>query len=147
MSNSYEVILHRNEKEDYEKEGVTYYGFEIQHSDGTPANLNFSHFCKIGIATIFGKDTVLQNKDYKAIFHIVFVNEKDEYKEIPNTKKARRLYMVKTGEEIKFFFKTGVPTIMNFNSKDEESVLKWIGFHNHPENEKVWFDFGATLIE
>lgn len=144
--NSIEVLLNRNAKDDHEKDGVQYFGFNILHPNGVPANVNFAHFCNVGLSTIFGKEFKPEDKNYKALFHFVPKSETDPLSDIPSATKVRRLYFVKTDGKARMFFRKGVPTELTFDDHDEPEVLNWICYSSVPDNEKFWFDFAATLL-
>lgn len=138
------LILKRNEKDDYVKDDIQYYGFSFLWEDDSPIQLNFASFCKTGIKTIFGNN--FQNKDYKTTFYLNPVNEADPLTKIPNAKKVRRMYMTKSNNVITMFFSKGIPTDIKFTENDEEKTKNWIGFNEITES-KYWFDFAATLEE
>lgn len=138
--NSIEVLLNRNEKDDHEKDGIQYFGFNILHPNGTPANVNFAHFCSVGLATIFGKDFKPENRNYKALFHFIPKEEKDPLSDVPSATRVRRLYFIRENGKARMFFRKGIPTEITFDNQDEPNVLQWICFDAAVENEKFWFD-------
>jgi hypothetical protein len=145
MQRTITALLRRNKSHDGQKDykdnkKITYTGFDICWPDGSPTNVNFARFCKIGIRSIFGR-TPPQDKDYLVTLSLTPLPS------LPPQPHPRILFLKKQGHVAKMFLHTGDETEFSFSNTDDPKVRSWIDFDNLKDNVPYWFEFNASNKE
>ncbi len=134
------VLLRRNKSQDGEKdykEGkkITYTGFDICWPDGSPTQVSFARFCKLGTRAIFGKQ-IPEDKDYLVDFIFKPVSKDD-----PRDQQAKKLYLKKEGKQARMYLPNGEETDFIFTDDDDKQVRHWIGYDELQDGQESWFEF------
>jgi hypothetical protein len=139
------LLLGRRRELDQSKDRIVFTGFDVCHPDGRPMSVGINRFCQQGTRLLLGRARHLDRALVRmTIFPVTGLNA--PLTRVSRGVRCRRLYALRTGDEIRFHFLDGTPTEMVFQDRlDDRAVLDWLRAAWICPGIPFWFDLACEV--
>jgi hypothetical protein len=140
------TIRRRRGTEQASGDGPCFADYDIAWPDGQPVGTGLKRFCSFGSRLLLGRRYNGEAAWVRLIVHPVAGREASLTRPGP-TLRCRRLYALRSGDNIRLYFLDGTPTEAVFHASfDEQRVLRWLQVEHMQPGEPFWFDLACQTL-